>query len=229
MKWCKQGLIFSPCGQQPWMQTHAAMPVVQRLGGDLYRVYFASRDEQNRSHVGWLEFDIRSPKNILHLSSDPLLAPGPLGFFDDHGTYAASIVEYGEKLYMYYIGWNSGLRQPLFYTAIGLAGSEDAGKTFRKMFKAPVLARSEFDPWMVSGPFVMLEQGIWRMWYLSGWKWEESCGSLQSFYHIKYAESKDGVQWERNGLVCLDHRPGERNIARPCIIKENLIACPINV
>ena len=50
MKWCKQGLIFSPSGQYYWMRTHAALPVAQRLDGELYRVYFASRDEQNRSH-----------------------------------------------------------------------------------------------------------------------------------------------------------------------------------
>ena len=44
---------------------------------------------------------------------------------------------------------------------------------------------------------------------------------LHSYYHIKYAESTDGIQWKREGLVCIDHKPGERNIARPCVIKED--------
>ena len=221
MNWCKLGLIFSPSGQYPWMRTHAANPVALRLEGDLYRVYFASRDEHNRSHVGYVEFNIRSPQDILNLSTKPVLAPGPLGYFDDHGVYAAAIVEHERKLFMYYTGWNPGARRPLFYTSIGLAVSEDMGKTFHKTSPAPIMARSDFDPWMVSAPYVILDQSIWRMWYISGFKWEERGGSLHSYYHIKYAESKDGVQWMRNGLVCIELKEEERNIARLCVLKEN--------
>jgi predicted GH43/DUF377 family glycosyl hydrolase len=221
MRWRKQGLIFSPAGRYPWMQTHAANPVVLPLGGDLYRAYFATRDEQNRSHVGFIEFNLHAPKETLRVSEKPVLAPGPLGYFDDHGVYASSMVKHGPEIYLYYIGWNPGPRSPLFYTSIGLAVSRDGGETFEKMFKAPLLSRSEFDPWMVSAPFVMLDEGRWRMWYISGLKWEEvDAVELVSYYHIKYAESLDGIEWKREGLVCLDLLPGERNIARPCVIKD---------
>jgi hypothetical protein len=221
MKWDKQGLIFSPSGQRPWMRTHAGLPVAQQLDGKTYRVYFASRDEQNHAHIGYVEFDIRLPTNILHVSSECVLAPGPLGHFDEHGVLPASIVEYEQKLFMYYTGWNRGARQPLWYGTIGLAVSEDRGRTFHKISPAPIMARSEFDPCLVASPCVMIDHGVWRMWYVSGFKWEERDGCLHSFYHIKYAEAKDGVQWKRDGLVCIDHRPGERNIARPCVMKEN--------
>jgi hypothetical protein len=223
MKWNKLGLIFSPSGQYPWMRTHAALPVAIRLGGDIYRVYFASRDEQNCSHVGYVEIDIRSPKDILHISRYPILAPGPLGHFDDHGVYAASIVEHEWKLFMYYIGWNPGVRAPLFYSSIGLAVSEDGGKTFNKMSPAPIMGRSEFDPCLVTSPYVLFDKGIWRMWYVSGFKWEEHEGGLHSLYNIKYAESKDGINWDRRGRVSIDLRPGEHNIARPCVVKNNSI------
>jgi hypothetical protein len=122
---------------------------------------------------------------------------------------------------MYYIGWNPGDRKPLFYSSIGLAVSENRGITFKKMFCAPIMARSEFDPCLVTAPCVRIDNGIWRMWYVSGFKWEEKGGRLQSYYHIKYAESKDGVHWVRNGLVCIDLKEGETNIARPCVLKEN--------
>jgi hypothetical protein len=203
------------------MQTHASLPVALRLGGNIYRVYFASRSEKNHSHIGYVEFDITSPKEILYLSSEPVMAPGPLGYFDDHGVYAASLVLHEQKLFMYYIGWNPGVRSPLFYASIGLAISEDRGRTFHKMFSAPIMARSEFDPCLVTSPCVILDNGIWRMWYVSGFKWEEKNGSLYSYYHIKYAESKDGILWERNGLVCIELLSGERNIARPCVVKHN--------
>ncbi len=223
MKWNKIGLIFSPSGEYPWMLTHASLPVAVRFGNDIYRVYFASRDKQNRSHVGYVEFDIRSPTDVLHICRNPVLAPGPLGHFDDHGVYAASIVEYEQKLFMYYIGWNPGLRRPLFYASIGLAVSEDGGKTFRKISPAPIMARSEFDPCLVTSPFVLFDEGIWRMWYVSGFKWEEREGGLYSLYNIKYAESKDGIHWDRKGRVSVDLRPGEHNIARPCVVKNNSI------
>jgi hypothetical protein len=201
------------------MQTHASAPVALSLGGTRYRVYFASRDNQNRSHVSFLEFDLRSPTEVLQTSTQCALAPGPLGHFDDHGVIAASLVQHEQNLLMYYIGWNPGARRPLFYSSIGLAVSEDKGLTFRKLFRSPIMARSEVDPCLVTAPFVMIEDGSWRMWYVSGLKWEETAIGLHSYYHIKYAESTDGVHWKRDGLVCIDLQSGERNIGRPCVLK----------
>jgi hypothetical protein len=40
-------------------------------------------------------------------------------------------------------------------------------------------------------------------------------------YDVKYAESKDGIDWKREGIVSIAHvHPGETNIARPWILKE---------
>ena len=221
MKWKKLGLMFSPSGEYPWLRTHASLPVALALGGDIYRVYFASRDERNRSHVGYIEVDIKSPKKLLNLSNEPVLAPGPLGHFDDHGVYVSSIVQYQQNLFMYYIGWNPGVRPPLFYSSIGLAVSVDGGKTFSKVSAAPIMGRSEFDPCLVTSPCVLSDEGIWRMWYTSGFKWVEDIGGLHSIYHIKYAESKEGINWERKGHISVDLRPGEYNVARPCVVKSN--------
>ena len=121
---------------------------------------------------------------------------------------------------MYTIGWNPGVRSPLFYSTIGLAVSNDGGESFRRYSQAPIMARSDYDPCLVTAPFVLLEGGRWRMWYVSGYKWEEIAGELCSYYHIKYAESKDGINWDRQGIVAIDNRPGERNIARPSVLKD---------
>lgn len=220
MEWTKLGLIFSPSGSRERMRSHAALPTSLSLRDGLHRIYFASRDERGRSHVWFADFDLSSPREAVRVSPAPVLAPGPLGHFDDHGVFPASLVEHERKLYMYYIGWNPGGRAPLFYSSIGLAVSDDGGETFRKAFQSPVMARSEFDPCLVTSPCVVKEGEVWRMWYVSGFKWEEDEEGLRSYYHVKYAESHDGVQWRREGLVCLDLKPGERNIARPCVIKD---------
>lgn len=221
MKWRKLGRIFCPSGQHPWMATHATAPIALRLKGNLYRVYFSSRDEKNRSHVCYVELNIKSPMDTLNISDEPVLGPGPLGHFDDHGVYASCIIKHRQKMFMYYIGWNPGVRRPLFYSSIGLAVSEDMGRTFSKVSHAPILGRSDFDPCLVLLPCVMKDRGRWRMWYGSGFKWEEIGENLDSYYHIKYAESKDGLKWQRRGLVSIDLRPGEKNVAHPFVLKEN--------
>jgi predicted GH43/DUF377 family glycosyl hydrolase len=217
--WLKRGLVFVPRGEREWMRSHASNPVALPIGDDLVRVYFSSRDGDQRSHVGFLEFDPREPGRIVRLAEAPVLAPGPLGHFDDSGTYAMSLVPYEGRLRMYYVGWNRGA-PPLYYTAIGLAESSDGGETFERVSAAPIMARSDVDPWMVSSPYVMLDDGRWRMWYLSGLGWREDAGELHSYYHTKYAESDDGVSWRREGHVALELAPGERNIARMCVVRD---------
>ncbi len=220
MTWTPLGRIFSPQGQAPWMMTHASLPLAQLLQQDRVRVYFASRDDRNRSHVGALEFALGSLDQVIDLRLDPVLSPGPLGCFDDHGVYPSSLVAVGSRLYLYYIGWNPGARPPLFYSSIGLAVSDDHGKTFHRLRPDPIMARSRFDPCLVTSPCVVHEDSRWRMWYVSGFKWEEGAAGLESYYHIKYAESEDGVEWRREGRVAIDLRPGERNIARPTVLRE---------
>jgi hypothetical protein len=144
-----------------------------------------------------------------------------LGYFDDHGILASSAVRCDDRIYLYTIGWNPGWRAPLFYSSIGLAVSDDDGETFVKHGSAPLLARSEFDPCLVTAPFVLREQDLWRMWYVSGLKWEESLDGLQSYYHVKYAESQNGIEWDRRGKVAIDlASPEETNISRPWLVRE---------
>ena len=157
----------------------------------------------------------------VEVCPQPVLEPGPMGHFDDHGIYAASAVCDGEKIYLYTIGWNPGPTPPLFTAAVGLAVSEDGGLHFRKWSAAPIMGRSEHDPCLVTSPFVMKQKDQWRMWYVSGFRWQETDKGLQSFYNIKYATSEDGVQWKREGIVCLDHCvPEEKNIARTWVSRQ---------
>ncbi len=222
MIWKKQGLIFNPNQKYDWIHSHCQLPVANHLGGDVYRVYFAGRTKEQRSHIGFVELDITNPYNILTISNEPVLTPGPIGFFDEHGVFPASVVDYGDKKFMYYIGWNQGYKQPLFYASIGLAISTDNGQTFQRHSKAPLLSRSEHDPCLVTSPHVFIDGDIWRMTYVSGVKWEEIDGQLKSYYHIKYAESKDGINWDRKGIVAIDLQSEEEtNVARSSIIKED--------
>jgi predicted GH43/DUF377 family glycosyl hydrolase len=221
-KWKKLGLIFQPPKDLDWVVSHCQLPVADHIGGDIFRVYFAARDKRQYSHIGFVDVDIKDPASQRKISQKPVLSPGPVGFFDEHGVYPSSIVTVGNKKYLYYIGWNQGNRQPLFYASIGLAISEDGGETFTRYWPSPIMARSQFDPCLVTSPNVFRDGEIWRMTYVSGMRWEETPdGNLKSFYHIKYAESSDGIDWRREGKVAIDFASSdESNIARSAVIKE---------
>jgi hypothetical protein len=61
------------------------------------------------------------------------------------------------------------------------------------------------------------------MWYVSGTGWEDELASPKPkhYYHIKYAESTDGINWKSDGTVCIDYKEDEYAIARPIVYKES--------
>lgn len=220
MKWKKLDLVFCPNGELWWMQTHASLPTVDRIGEYLYRIYFASRDEDNRSRIGYVEIDIREPNTIISLRDEPVLDIGELGDFDYYGVYPSSIVNYDGKKYLYYIGWDRGYE--VWRAFVGLAISKDGGETFRKISRTPIIDRCEVDPYLCTSPFVMLDENKWKMWYTSGIKWAKIDGKPKPKYLIKYAESSDGIKWVRKNTICVNFKyEDEWAIARPCVIKEN--------
>lgn len=220
MNWQKKGLIFHVNKNFPWMISHSSVPTLDHIKNNLYRIYFSTRDSKNHSHVGFIEIDFENPKKILKLSKHPILSPGNFGTFDDSGVMATSILNYKNKKFLYYVGWNQRKNVP-FHWSIGLAISSDNGRTFKKFSKGPILDRSPIDPIFVTSPTVIVEKKIWKMWYVSALKWEKHKGKLRAPYHIKYAESKDGINWKREGKIIIDFKNAkEYAIGRANIIKE---------
>lgn len=219
MKWRKIGLVFCPVNEQPWMVSHASNPVAEHLEESLFRIYFSTRDDQNRSSITSIVISIEEPHRVLERASKPLLRYGEVGLFDDSGVSLGCIVQYGQTKYMYYLGWNLCRTVP-WRNSIGLAIYNDRSQEFQRVSRAPIMDRSEEDPFSLSYPFVLIEGGKFRMWYGSNLKW----GTTQKdMYHIiKYAESLDGIRWKRNSIVCIDSKyDSECAFSRPCVIKEN--------
>ncbi|MDY7577587.1 hypothetical protein RGU70_04535 [Herbaspirillum sp. RTI4] len=219
MKWRKLGLIFCPSGETPWMHTHAAVPIAENLGGDLFKIYFSSRDQSNRSYTGYVVIDITAPNQMLELSTAPVLAPGGLGEFDDSGAMATWLTQHEDKKFLYYIGWNLGVTVP-FRNSIGLSINNPDG-SFSRYSEGPIVDRSVKEPHFCASCCVLPGDDFWRMWYLScvGWRIRE--GKPEHRYHIKYAESPDGIHWQRDGKVCIDFTDdGEYAISRPSVMRD---------
>lgn len=220
MKWKKLGLIFKP-GRFTWMVGHAQNPFAEPMGGDRYRIYFAGRDKNNRARGGWVDIDMKMPKEILDLGREPLLDLGELGCFDDCGIMPSCVVNRGGSKYMYYTGWSQAVVTP-FTFFIGLTIQEKAGQPYVRYSKAPVLGRTKTDPFLTCSPWVLVENGVWKMWYVSATGWSVSPTDVKPkhYYHIRYAESADGIDWKPNATVSIDFREGEYAIARPTVYEE---------
>ena len=218
--WEKMGLIFRPAGDLAWMASHAALPLVYAPGGRWLRVYCCGRDVRQRSRIGFFELKLSDPPEVRMTSEEPVLDIGSLGAFDDSGVTPGSIVRTGDRVYLYYTGWSLGVTVP-FYFAIGLAESRDGGASFRRVSIAPVLGRTQVDPYLTASPAVLVENGRWRMWYVSGREWRLEQGLAKHYYHIRYAESDDGVKWNPSGRVCVDFASSDEfAFGRPWVLRD---------
>ncbi|MBX9688229.1 MAG: hypothetical protein K2X27_16085 [Candidatus Obscuribacterales bacterium] len=219
MRWQKLGQIFNPQNHRDWMYSHASNPVAEQLSGSVYRIYFSTRDQEKRSSIGYVDIDIYDPQKILNIAESPVLPPGERGYFDDSGCTMGSLLRVKGRKYLYYLGWNLSVTVP-WRNSIGLACCSENSFNFKKHEESPVLDRNFQDPFTISYPWVIYEDGIWRMWYGSHLSWGEKQEDL--IHVIKYAESENGINWRRTNQVILPLRePDEKAMSRPCVLKLN--------
>lgn len=213
------GQIFVPNNQFPWVKTHAMLPVADHVKDDLFRIYFSGRDESNISRTGYILVDIKDPSKILELSKTPIIDIGELGSYDDNGISPTCLVNYEDKKYFYIMGWNKGSKVRAAEVS-GLAISSDNGITFERYSKAPIIDRTDKEPYTILViSCIIIENGIWRMWYDSADYW---ISEDLPRYNIKYAESTDGITWKREGVVSVDYKsPNETRVSRASIIKDS--------
>lgn len=219
MRWIKKGHFFLTSGNSECSVSHSTAPFGIPLDGDKYRIYFTSRDLKGRSNILWIDVDISSDEwRMLSREPNLVIGPGPLGSFDDSGAMGSCAVLEGDKVYLFYTGWNIGVTVP-FRLSIGLAISDDGGKTFKKFSDGPLLDRCAADPYLLASPFVIKDKDMWKMWYVSGAKWELVKSGSKHFYHIRSSYSKDAINWTREGNICIDFKNNlEYAIARPSIL-----------
>ena len=220
MQWQKLGQIFCGQGQHPWMHSHASQPFAERIDADLYRIYFTVRDQLNRSHIAWIEIDIGKPNRVLRVSESPVLAPGATGTFDDAGAMMSCLTRDGGKRNLFYTGWSLRKSVP-YHWSIGVAvGDTEPGPPSVRKFSGPILERSPVDPLLCASPYVIVADGHWRMWYLSGVGWPKVENGVTPSYNMRYAESQNGVDWDRTGRVVLALEPDELGFSRPSILSD---------
>ena len=219
MIWSKLGCVFMPNNHYPWMYSHASNPVAEHLYDDIFRIYFSCRDNKNISSISFIEVNIKSPLKILSISKQPVLVAGEEGTFDDSGVSLGCIAKVRDKKFLYYVGWNLGVTVP-WRNSIGLANHNEDTNKYEKVSKAPIVDRNHFDPFSISYPFVLADNGTVKMWYGSNLSWGKEQKDMS--HVIKYAISNDGINWHREGIIALDFKnENEYAISKPFVLKEN--------
>lgn len=223
MAWKRLGRIYDP---QVWQEVarggYGANPVaIPTDNGDEVRIYFNIRDERNRAHVTYLDYDIEK-NTITSFTGQRIISPGEMGMFDDCGCSLGSILDMEDKLYIYYLGWNLPKNVP-FMNRIGMAVYDKPSGECKKISPAPILGQSKEDPYSISYPYVRREGGTYRMWYGSHLSWRNDIQEYYGFNHvIKYAEGKDGIHFKRINHICIaGDGDKEYAFARPSVIYED--------
>jgi predicted GH43/DUF377 family glycosyl hydrolase len=218
MKWIKKGLIYGPDGKFSWAKHSALTPTPILINKDTLRVYAGFRDEYGVSRIGFVDLDAKNPSNIKNISKMPVLDVGRPGAFDDNGVILGDIVNYNDKLYMYYVGFQL-VEKVKFLAFTGLAISSDGGTTFERYSNAPILDRANNEIYIRAIHSVMIDDGFLKIWYASGNDWEWINGTPYPKYNIRYIESSDGINFNQRSILCIDTEGKEYRIGRPRVYK----------
>lgn len=226
MKWEKRGLIYCPNGQNGWDNQFAMLPTPLLISQNRLRIFLGFCDKKNIGRIGYVDVNPQNPSEIIEVSEKPILDKGTKGCFDDNGAVPISLVKNNNEIYLYYIGFQLGIKVP-YYMFCGLAISNDGGYTFKRYSKVPILDRTAEDLYARCGSFVMKDNNTWRMWYIGslGEGWTEKNGKQLPLYTMKYLESKNGINWEnKSDVFCLEFKNSdEHGFGRPFVFKENNI------
>ncbi len=216
IQWEKKGLIYCPDGAG-FFKTHAARPIAHRLDDETLRLFFSSRDADDRMLPSFIDVDVANPGRILRTGAGPLLDIGKPGMFDDSGVTLGCAVEVDEGVNLYYTGWKRR-RVVSFELSIGMIRWDRRTDSFSRCFEGPILSQDRQHPLQVAGPFVMLEGQHYKMWYCSGTDWRFPEGRPEPIYTVFYAESSDGINWEPRGLA-IDYKFEGEVVSAPWVLK----------
>src|ERR1700721_1269471 len=185
MKWRKRGLLYVPSSDQAWAKAYAVFPTPNLREDGVLRIYFSSLDEQKIGRTGYIDVDPDNPAKILEVGQEPVLDTGKIGEFDDSGANAFCVVNTPQGKAMYYQGWQRSDKIPyLIFT--GLAMGDTTGKRFEKQGRTPILDRTEQEPFMRGAPFVLHQNGLFKMWYVSCLEWVHDEYGLHYHVVIRY-------------------------------------------
>ncbi|MCJ8519289.1 putative GH43/DUF377 family glycosyl hydrolase [Pseudorhizobium tarimense] len=218
LHWNKIGHVFAQNGSLQWATDSALTPTPIVVRDEEIRVYAGFRDSEGISRIGYVDVAADDPRNVLRVSQTPVLDRGRDGCFDDNGVIMGDVVKTGDRLRMYYVGFQQ-VKRAKFLAFSGVAESIDGGETFQRLSEAPVMDRVGGGTTIRAIHTAMQIDGAWRVWYAVGDRWEMIGGVPFPQYNIWTTTSPDGIQFTEPGTLCVDNEGAEYRIGRPSVYR----------
>jgi len=215
----ESNFIYAPSGKHGFDQSHCHKPTPFKISDEVIRVYFGTRDKKNITRTSYVDLCTNDIRKILFIKNSAVLDVGKIGTFDDSGANVCSVIKVDNEIFMYYIGWNPSTTVHT-RNSIGLVKSTD-GENFEREWDGSILDRDRLEPYYTGAVEVMAQDNKFIMWYTSGSEWKIIEGKPEIFYHIKYAESFDGIEWNKHNKVCIPPAHDYEATARPSVILVN--------
>lgn len=215
MKWNKLGKVFELESINDELLTHTSNPLAVHLKDDTFRVFFSGRDKDNKSSVGFVDLDIFT-KEIKSISSKTTFKYGDEDSFYSHGVSIGNIYTIDDKDYILFMGWQ--IRDEGHWRGdIGRLLLEN-NETLTLEPKNALMVCDDEDKVSLSYPWVMHDEGIYKMWYGSTDNWSSSNNEM--VHVLKYATSIDGENWEKHGLSIPFEIGVAQAFSRPTVFKD---------
>ncbi len=216
MKWRKLGLIYEPRPIDDYLLTHASNPLAIYLKDDVFRIFFSGRDKKNRSSVGYVDIDIINRK-IIDVCKSSIFNFSSKSSFYSHGVSIGTAYNLENSDYILFMGWQ--IKENEHWRGdIGRLRLINGSKLILDP-ELPVLTSDKEDPISLSYPCVIEDDGLYKMWYGSTISWTSENGEM--IHVIKYATSKDGINWTKHGLAVPYEIGVAQAFSRPSVLKDN--------
>lgn len=218
MKWKKVGQIFEVSKKDNFLTTHASNPLAIKKTDSIYRIFYSGRCKENKSSIGWVDYDIDSLKIISECEKNVLSYSQQKDSYFSHGISIGNMYEVGNKKNILFMGWQ--IRGDDHWRGdIGRISLSNDLNYLHIESNYPFMSTSKEDPISLSYPWVLKDDDGYKMWYGSTIDWSSKNGEM--IHVIKYATSNDGYNWDLNGTAI----PYELNVAqafsRPTVYKKN--------
>ena len=214
MRWRKLGRIYQPHSSHHKLKSHASNPLAVLLDGDVYRIFFCGRDDENRSSIGFVDIDIET-RRVVYEPAQPVFDHGPPNSFCSHGVSLGSCYEVSGTRYILFMGWQRP-RNAHWHGVIGrLVLQPDYSLQLDGL--QPFMDLNDLDRLSLSYPWALCDpQGTYRMWYGSTVTWDAGNGEM--LHVINQATSDDGHNWNREGVAIPFQFGVAQAFSRPSVI-----------
>ena len=217
-KWNKLKLLFNVEQFSDKLNSHASNPVAIKINNNIYRVYYSARDINNKSSVGYFDFNIDNLEIEEKIQKNSIFDYGNIESYYSHGVSIGTLYKVENNIFLLFMGWKINGNEHWR----GDIGRLKLNSSLDKLYienEIPFLGIDNEDLVSLSYPWVIHENGIYKMWYGSTISWISE--NEEMIHVIKYATSKDGLSWDRHGIAI----PYEIGIAqafsRPTVLVNN--------